>query len=250
MVDRTQNNEVEIRLRGYERGDHDYTKARYTLPSMKYYAQLRTNKIVGIIRRAFHSRDSLSIIDVGCGTGVLLKTLIRELGTNSYVGLDFSEQMLRNSVLDPNELTRVEMLRGSAFDLPFKDNTFDIVISTRFIHQYSDQLKKKLICEFQRVLKPGGIAIVEFYSIGPWILRYPMKMHRQRPGKYFLHCISPNRLERVLDQPCKRIPLMLPFHTFIIKSTNFRFFMRLNKLLSKLRLLFAFEQFLVVVRKS
>ena len=249
MKDKNQFDEVEIRLRGYQRPNYDYTKARYSLLSMKYYAQLRAKKIIEVIKQIFPQKENLSILDVGCGTGVLLKTIINELRSNQYYGLDFSEQMLDNTVLNKMESERVELLRGSAFELPFKDNSLDVLVSTRFIHQYSDELKMDLIEEFRRVLKRDGIAIIEFYSIGPWILRYPLKFFKQKPGKYFLHCISGRRLENVINQPYQKIPIMLPFHTFIIKATSLKFFMRLNKFMSKMRLIFAFEQILVVTKK-
>ncbi len=251
MKENTKFNEVENRLRGYQRPNHDYTKTRYSLLSMKYYAQLRAKKIIGVVKQMFPQGQVLSILDVGCGTSVLLKAMVRELRSNQYYGLDFSEQMLDNTILNDRERERVELLRGSAFELPFKDDSFDVIISTRFIHQYTDELKKELINEFHRVLKKDGIAIIEFYSIGPWILRYPLKFikSKQKPEQYFLHCISGRRLVKVVPPPFQKIPIMLPFHTFIIKVTSLKFFMRFNKLISKWRLFFAFEQFLVVTRK-
>ena len=39
------NREVDFRLRGYDRQNYDYTSARYSLPSMKFYSNLRSIKI-------------------------------------------------------------------------------------------------------------------------------------------------------------------------------------------------------------
>ena len=125
MKKKIQYDQVATRLRGYQRPDYDYTKARYSLLSMKYYAQLRARKIIETIRQMFHSKQDLSIIDVGCGTGVLLKALTKELGSNQYVGLDFSESMLNKTVLSDKERETVQLLCGSAFELPFKDNSFE-----------------------------------------------------------------------------------------------------------------------------
>jgi len=242
--------EVEKRLRGYERKNYNYTEARYGLRSMRYYANLRSAYINGIIKHRYKEHQDLIVLDIGCGTGVLIKDLLKLNDKCHYVGLDFSDQMLNNAVLNTNEKTHVTLIRGSAFELPFKDNTFDAVVCTRFIHQYTDRVKKQLVAEFKRVLKPEGIAIIEFYSIGPWILRYPLKFRKAKRKDYFSHCVSGKRLENILASRFLRIPLMLPFHTAIIKLTNFSFFKRINDLAVRLRLLFMFEQFLVVVTKS
>ena len=242
--------EVNQRLRGYERKNYDYTEARYRLRSMKFYANLRSAYISTIIKRRFRNHSKLKVLDIGCGTGVLLKDLLKLDQTSDFVGLDFSHQMLQKNVLSEKEQKRVTLIRGSAFDLPFKNNNFDAVVCTRFIHQYSDSLKRQLIKEFRRVLKENGIAIIEFYSIGPWILRYPFKFHKTSMREYFSHCVSGKRLEAVLQTSYKKFPLNLPFHTAIVKISTFHIFKRINRLMGKLRLHFAFEQFIVVIGKS
>jgi len=242
--------EVNRRLRGYERKNYDYTEARYRLRSMRYYANLRSAIISCLVKRKFRKHPNPKVLDIGCGTGVLLKDLYRLNDTYSYVGLDFSHQMLHKNVLSDDEREKITLIRGSAFDLPFKDSSFDVVVCTRFIHQYSDNLKRQLIQEFRRVLKDNGIAIIEFYSIGPWILRYPLKFRKTNWHEYFNHCVSGRRLERILGTTFRKLPLILPFHTAIVKLSSFPTFIMINRLFGKLRLHFLFEQFLVVIVKS
>ena len=73
--------------------------------------------------------------------------------------------MLKNAVLSEKESARIKLFQGSAFDLPFDDGKFDAVICTRFIHQYSNSLKLDLINEMERIVKPNGLLIIEFYDL-------------------------------------------------------------------------------------
>ena len=53
------------------------------------------------------------------------------------------------------------LLKGDAFDLPFEKNTFDAVLSFRFIRHFSKQDREKILKQALRVLKPGGYLIFE-----------------------------------------------------------------------------------------
>ena len=62
------------RLEGfYQR--KDYTRARYGKKWMKTYSQIRVNKINKIIESSFNRDEKVSLLDVGCGTGLLIKQL-------------------------------------------------------------------------------------------------------------------------------------------------------------------------------
>ena len=60
----------------------------------------------------------------------------------------------------------LNVIDGNAIDLPFEDNSFDVVISIAVIHHLStEQRRKKAIQEMFRVLKPGGRMLIEVWSI-------------------------------------------------------------------------------------
>ena len=115
------------------------------------------------------------VLAVGCGTCVLMDQIAKLNKNLVFTGLDFSPRMLDNNVLSPSHKNKVELVRGSAFEMPFADSSFDAVISSRFIHQYSDSKKADLLREMERVLKPGGLLIVEFYSNIPAIIKNPFR---------------------------------------------------------------------------
>jgi ubiquinone/menaquinone biosynthesis C-methylase UbiE len=79
------------------------------------------------------------------------------------VGIDRSPAMLRQS---QERVTAAggtpRLARATALRLPFVSGAFDLVFATRFIHIYPD--KTSVIEELRRVLRPGGLLVIEFYG--------------------------------------------------------------------------------------
>jgi len=102
------------------------------------------------------------LLDVACGTGDVCLALRQKAPRARIVGLDFSPGML--------ELAReknlasgagLELIEGSAEELPFADHQFDLVTIAFGIRNVVD--RKKALREFCRVLRPGGrVAVLEF----------------------------------------------------------------------------------------
>ncbi|HUY39794.1 MAG TPA: glycosyltransferase [Candidatus Binataceae bacterium] len=93
------------------------------------------------------ARGADRVLDAGCGSSLIVQSL------NNVVGMDFNFSKLRF-------LSRYQMplVRGSAFALPFRDSSFDCVISSQVIeHIPFDEV---LFSEMRRVLTPGGKLIL------------------------------------------------------------------------------------------
>jgi SAM-dependent methyltransferase len=96
-----------------------------------------------------------SILDIGCGSGSdLLK--FGELATKaSLIGLDSSQQAIdAASSLSAGDSRFTFTTADASKDLPFEDETFDIVYSKNFLECVSD--KDAMIREVHRILRPGG----------------------------------------------------------------------------------------------
>ena len=93
------------------------------------------------------------ILEVGNGTGYWLN-LLHQVTTNTF-GLDYSLGMLRQAQKQP---TALQLTNGSATQIPYKDNTFDLVYVVDAIHHFGNH--KTFITEAFRVLKPGGALAV------------------------------------------------------------------------------------------
>jgi demethylmenaquinone methyltransferase/2-methoxy-6-polyprenyl-1,4-benzoquinol methylase len=98
------------------------------------------------------------ILDCGCGTGTTGIMAAKKVGPNGKVTLfDLSEDMLsvaREKVVQENLQDRVAFQTGDMVQLPFDDNSFDVVLSTYSLCPLYDPVKGAL--ELYRVTKPGG----------------------------------------------------------------------------------------------
>jgi ubiquinone/menaquinone biosynthesis C-methylase UbiE len=102
--------------------------------------------------------DPDRVLDIGCGTGLLLRELARRLpGAAEFTGIDPAAGMIeqaRAKSADP----RLTYTEGVAERLPFADATFDLVITTTSFDHWADQLAG--LTECRRVLAPGGLFVL------------------------------------------------------------------------------------------
>ena len=110
----------------------------------------------------------VSILDVGCGTG-LLASRIREAQPEAKVwGVDLVSDMLRKGVDRwQRHSGHVLPVQGDSERLPFAAGSFDIVTCANSFHHYPHQ--DRAVAEMHRVLRPGGrLMLIDGYRDAPW----------------------------------------------------------------------------------
>jgi ubiquinone/menaquinone biosynthesis C-methylase UbiE len=121
----------------------------------------------------------LRVLDVGCGTGLLLRELVDRLpNVLEIVGVDPSPDMLR--VARENTSERVRFVPAAAEQLPFGDGRFDLVVSTMSFHHWPAQ--EAGLAELGRVLAPDG-ALVLIDLSARWIRRTDGRAGVRNPGE-------------------------------------------------------------------
>lgn len=104
----------------------------------------------------------VSLLDISCGTGELL----RELKDKNITleGIDYAEKMLKRA--KEKLPASIKLQQGDVHYLPYKKNTFDLVVSTEAFHHYHDQTKA--LQEMARVSK-GKVMVVDINFFLPAI---------------------------------------------------------------------------------
>jgi ubiquinone/menaquinone biosynthesis C-methylase UbiE len=107
-----------------------------------------------------------SVLDVGCGTGKLLRRAHTSWPQAQLIGVDPAEGMIEMAKrLTPN----ATFFPGMAEALPLEDASVDLVLSTASFHHWQDQAAG--LREIARVLRPGGSFILVDVSFPDWWVR-------------------------------------------------------------------------------
>jgi ubiquinone/menaquinone biosynthesis C-methylase UbiE len=134
---------------GYERERH------------RGYHALLDELELGVVGPLVRGRD---VLEVGCGTGLILEKLVTL--AKRAEGVDLSPGMLALA-----KKRGLVVREGSATELPFADESFDVAVSFKVLAHVPEI--EKALGEMARVCRPGGHVIAELYN--PWSLRYLAK---------------------------------------------------------------------------
>jgi SAM-dependent methyltransferase len=119
-------------------------------------------------------RGDETLLDLGCGRGAVLLAAAKLLPKGRAIGVDIwradqtdnsQQNTLRNAELE-GVADRVEVRTADITDLPFDDNSVDVVVSSLVVHNISDPAARaKVISEAARVLRPGGrLALADIWA--------------------------------------------------------------------------------------
>lgn len=115
-----------------------------------------------------------TVLDLGCATGICTF----DIGKNSKktIGMDISFWAIKKArYKNKKQGKNIKFLTGDAEKLPFKDNTFDIIVNTALLQYFRNP--KKIIDEMERVLKPGGYTLIEVpHKFGIYNLKSLIKL--------------------------------------------------------------------------
>ena len=111
-----------------------------------------------LISRGFHEGR---IIDVGCGFGAMNIVLAHRFVDSEVVGIDLSDPLLRlasRSAQAADLGDRVRFEKADVHQIPYDDDTFDVVISTNMVHLVDDPIR--MLNEIERILVPDGCLFI------------------------------------------------------------------------------------------
>lgn len=140
------------------------------------------------------------VLEVGCGTGLILERLAKI--SKRAVGVDLSPGMLEKA-----RERELDVIEASATDLPFEDASFDITCSFKVLAHIPEI--SRALSEMARVTRPGGYLLAEFYN--PWSLRALAKRlgpagkisESTRESAVFTRFDAPWRVKEILPEGCR-----------------------------------------------
>ncbi|MBX7268169.1 class I SAM-dependent methyltransferase [Micromonospora sp. Llam7] len=132
------------------------------------------------------------ILDVGCGTGAMLRRIAWLFPSAELFGVDPAPGMVAEARRRTAEDFGITYVQGTAEELPYDDGHFDLVVSTLCFHHWRSRTEG--LSEVSRVLRPGArFGLADHFAIG-W-LRPTFTLLRSRD-----RVLRPSELEPVMTQ--------------------------------------------------
>lgn len=112
-----------------------------------------------------------TLLDVGCGTGTLV-IIAKETSPEAEItGIDIDERVLRiarEKIL--KKRLEIKIIESNAEKLPFKNNSFDAIVSSLVFHHLPKEVKIAALGEIYRVLKSGGRFLLADFGDKGWVV--------------------------------------------------------------------------------
>src|SRR5438128_2883467 len=143
--------------------------------------------------RRMDLRPGERILDLGCGSGWATRLLARMVGEGpqgfgQVVGVDISDEMIRQARAASKEFENVMFVVGSSAQIPWEENFFDKVLSVESFYYYPDQ--ERALAELFRVLAPHGrmFILINLYKDNPyslqWVDKLKVRVHVRSAAEY------------------------------------------------------------------
>ena len=122
-----------------------------------YYHPRFWQATVKRFRNYFRLAEDASVLDVGCGKGFMLHDFKELMPDLTIAGIDISEYGIEHAI----ETVKPFLREGNAKELPYEDDSFDLVISINTVHNLPLEECKQALREIQRVSRKHAFITVD-----------------------------------------------------------------------------------------
>src|SRR5262249_10214455 len=121
-------------------------------------AAMRRQALVPL-KSVFAGRSVARLLDVGCGTGRFLRDVKTNYPRLDVTGLDLSPYYLGVAQRELQGWLRARLVRGTEEAMPFAESQFDAVTCIYLFHELPPGVRRAVVREIGRVLRPGGMLV-------------------------------------------------------------------------------------------
>ena len=144
--------------------------------------------VIPSFQKFFNLTSQSSILDVGAAKGFMLYDFTRLISGINVQGVDISSYAVENALNPMKSFLKV----ADARELPYEDDSFDLVIAINTIHNLEKEDLAKALMEIQRVSKKDSFITVDAYRneeekelMNAWNLTAKTMMHVDEWKKFF-----------------------------------------------------------------
>lgn len=172
----------------------------YQNEASHFYYLANHQLTISLASKYLKNKHRLKILDAGCGTGLLAKKL-EKIG--SVVAVDYQSEAYKFA-----KKRKVNVIQASIINLPFKNNTFDLITCIDVIYHQSIKDDNLAFNELYRVLKKNGLLIIRVPAI-KWLIRSTDQFVHTRQRYSLLELTTKLKKAKFLVQKATYINLIL-----------------------------------------
>jgi SAM-dependent methyltransferase len=183
-VEKTEEDRVIARQFGEEFFDGD---RKHGYGGFNYHLRF-WQPVIPTLQSHFNLSAKSSVLDVGCGKGFMMHDLAELIPGILVTGIDISEYAIENAIEDMKPHVQI----ANTKELPFEDNSFDVVISINTVHNLEENECGQALQEIERVSRGKSFITVDAYRndeekelMYAWNLTGRTIMHVDQWKKFF-----------------------------------------------------------------
>lgn len=145
--------------------------------------------VIPTFQEHFGLTAASSVLDVGCAKGFMLHDMVESIQGITVRGIDISQYAIQNAIEDIKPYVQV----GDAREIPFEDNSFDVVICITTAHNLVRNECGQALKEIERVSKGKSFVTLDAFrndeerdAMEAWNLTAKTIMHVNEWKEFFL----------------------------------------------------------------